>query len=121
MDPFSEDLHRITLYTEQRKPLLEGDLKALAELGLRNLPVRFPGLRILASLVLPDSVEMTLDFQRLDEDVLRVVQSFKSEVRNLAQKKGLAGGSLWQWNYDDSMGQGASQPLPGDPGGPSPG
>ncbi len=50
----------------------------------------------------PNRVEMLLDFQRLDEDVLRVVQSFKSEVRNLARKKGLADDHLWQWNYEDN-------------------
>jgi hypothetical protein len=49
----------------------------------------------------PDRVELLLDFQRIDEDVLRVVQSLKAEVKNLAKKKGFDGNSLWQWQYDD--------------------
>lgn len=53
------------------------------------------------SAVHPDRVELLLDFQRIDEDVLRVVQSLKAEVKNLAKKKGFKDDSLWQWQYDD--------------------
>jgi len=98
---FSEALHKVTLFTTQQKPLLEGDLRTITEYGLKNLPIRFPGLKIVSHDIFPNRVEMTLDFQRLDEDVLRVVQSFKSEVKNLAKKKGFPGESLWQWNYED--------------------
>lgn len=106
---FSEALHQVTLYTAQQKPFLEGDLRNLTRHGLKNLPIRFPGLKIVSHAIYPNRVEMTLDFQRLDEDVLRVVQSFKSEVKNLAKKKGFPGDSLWQWNYEDKWVQ-ANQP-----------
>jgi hypothetical protein len=97
----SDSMHQIILYTAQQKPILEGDLRLFAVQGLRNLAGRFPGLKIVTHALHPNRVEMLLDFQRLDEDVLRVVQSFKSEVKNLAKKKGLAEDSLWQWNYED--------------------
>jgi hypothetical protein len=54
-------------------------------------------------------VELLLDFQRIDEDVLRVVQSFKTEVKNLAKKKGFEGDSFWQWQFDDEW---ISKPAP---------
>ncbi len=101
MTLYSDSLHRVVVYITERKPLLTGELKTLAEQGLRNLPARFPGLKMIGSAIYPDRVELTLDFQRLDEDVLRVIQSFKSEVKNLAKKKGFEGDSLWQWQYDD--------------------
>jgi hypothetical protein len=98
----SDALHHVVLYTTQNQPVLMGELKALTELGVRNLTARFPGLKIIASQVHPDRVEMTLDFNRIDEDILRVVQSLKSEVKNFAKKKGFEGDSLWQWQYDDT-------------------
>ena len=49
----------------------------------------------------PNRVEMTLDFHRLDEDVLRVLQSLKAEVKKLAAKKGFSEGNLWQWSYEE--------------------
>jgi hypothetical protein len=101
MTVHSDSLHRVVIYVTERKPLLEGGLKTLAEYGLRNLPTRFPGLKMIGSAIHPDRVELLLDFQRIDEDVLRVVQSFKAEVKNLAKKKGFEGDSLWQWQYDD--------------------
>ena len=97
----SDSMHQITLYTAQQKPVLEGDLRVFAVQGLRNLAGRFPGLKIVNHALYPNRVEMLLDFQRLDEDVQRVVQSFKSEVKYLAKKKGFGDDSLWQWNYDD--------------------
>jgi len=97
----SDALHQVTLYTTGRRPFLTGELRTLTEHGIRNLPVRYPGLKVLSSAVHPDRVELTLDFQRLDEDLLRVIQSLKSEVKNLGKKKGLGGESLWQWQYDD--------------------
>jgi hypothetical protein len=103
----SDSLHRIVIYITEKKPIIEGDLKALTEVGLRNLPTRFPGLKLVESKICPDRVELLLDFQRLDEDVLRVVQSFKSEVKNLAKKKGFEGDTLWQWQFDDEW---VSQP-----------
>jgi len=96
-----DDLHHLTIYTAQHSPLLTEDLLVYVKQALKNLPARFPGLKILDQAVHPDRVEMTLDFQRLDEDVLRVVQSFKSEVKNLAKNKKFPGDSLWQWNYED--------------------
>jgi hypothetical protein len=103
----SDSLHRIVIYITEKKPIIEGELKALTEVGLRNLPTRFPGLKLVESKIHLDRVELLLDFQRIDEDVLRVVQSFKSEVKNLAKKKGFEGDTLWQWQFDDES---VSQP-----------
>jgi hypothetical protein len=96
-------LHYVALQTVQQRPLLTGDLKPLAEWGIRNLPARFPGLKVVKAAVEPERVQLILDFQRLDEDVLRVLQSFKTEIKNLAKKKGFAEDQLWQWNYEDRL------------------
>jgi hypothetical protein len=101
MTYFSDSLHHLVLYINGRKPLIAGELERLVEQGIRTLPVRYPGLQVIHRAVYPDRVEMLLDFQRLDEDVLRVAQSFKSEVKNLAKKKGFIEEPLWQWNYED--------------------
>jgi hypothetical protein len=101
MTLYSDSLHRVVVYVTERKPLLAGELKTAAEHGIHKLPIRFPGLKLVESTVHPDRVELLLDFQRIDEDVLRVVQSLKSEVKNLAKKCGFEGDSLWQWQYDD--------------------
>jgi hypothetical protein len=99
----SHSLHYVALQTDQRRPLLAGAMKPLAEWGIRNLPARFPGLKVVRAAVEAQGVQMLLDFQRLDEDVLRVLQSFKLEVKNLAKKKGLAEDPFWQWNYEDRL------------------
>jgi hypothetical protein len=101
MSMHSDSLHHVVVYITEKRPLLEGELKTLTEYGLRNLPTRFPGLKLVESTIHLDRVELFLDFQRIDEDVLRVVQSFKAEVKNLAKKKGFEGDSLWQWQFDD--------------------
>lgn len=95
-------LHRIVLHTAGRKPLLAGDLRQRAEWAVRNLPARFPGLRLGPCRVEADGVELILDLGRLDEDVQRVVQSFKAEVKGLAKREGLPDGALWEWAYEDS-------------------
>ncbi len=94
-------LHDVVLYTTHRQPLLEGEARGFAQVALRNLPYRYPGLHIVAHEIHPDRVEMTLDFQHLDEDLRRVVQSFKSEVRTLARKKHPRGDDFWQWTYEE--------------------
>ena len=96
-----DHFHRVVLYTQDHKPLLDGTLKTWVEQGLRHLPHRFPGLKITESRIEPDRVHMTLDFQRIDEDLVRVLQTFKSEVKNIAKKKGFEGDSLWQWQFDE--------------------
>jgi len=73
----------------------------LVEQGLKTLPRRYPGLRVLHHRIEEDRVELTLDLQRLDEDLQRIVQSFKSEVGKLARADGLAGKNLWQWSYEE--------------------
>ncbi len=97
----SDALHRVVLYTAHRQPLLEGETRGYAQVAFRNLPHRYPGLRVVEHEIHPDRVEMTLDFRRLDEDLLRVVQSFKAEVRNLARKKHLNAEGFWQWTYEE--------------------
>jgi hypothetical protein len=104
MEKFPRDpdtLHRVILYTAHRQPLLEGEARGFAQVALKNLPYRYPGLRIVDQEIHPDRVEMTLDFQRLDEDLRRVLQSFKSEVRTLARKKHPSGDDFWQWTYEE--------------------
>jgi hypothetical protein len=97
----SESSHHILIHVFHHQPLLEGNLVVFAVQALRNLPKRYPGLKILQQTLYPDRVELILDFQRLDEDLSRVVQSFKSEVKNLARKKGFEGEALWQWDYEE--------------------
>lgn len=101
MTAHSESIHQVILYTSERKPLLEGSLLSIVEQGFKNLPRRFPGLKILGHSIHPDRVEMSLDLQRLDEDLPRILQSFKSEVKNLAKKDGFASHNLWQWTYEE--------------------
>ncbi len=93
--------HKITFFTLDREPLLQGNLRTFVVQGLRNLTARYPGLRILDSSIHPDRVEITLDLQRLDEDIPRIVQSLKGEVKTLAQKEGFSRDSLWEWKYED--------------------
>ncbi len=93
--------HHVVLYTVHRQPLLEGEIRGFAQVALKNLSHRYPGLRVVEHEIYPDRVEMTLDFQHLDEDLLRVVQSFKAEVRNLARKKHLNAEDFWQWTYEE--------------------
>ncbi len=101
MNSFSDSLYEITLYTTERKPLLEGNLRRMVEQGLRSLPGRYPGLKIPRHTIHPDRVEMVLDLNRLDEDLARILQSFKSEVKGLAQKEGHTLHTLWQWAYEE--------------------
>jgi len=98
---FSDSLHHITLHTTEGKPLLEGDLPRMIEQCFKSLPGRYPGLKVVRHAVYPNRVEMVLDLQRLDEDLLRIIQSFKSEVKGLAKKDGYSLHSLWQWSYDE--------------------
>ncbi len=100
MSTTSDSKYQVTLYTAKREPLLAGALQGLGELGLERLSRRFPGLKIPRHAFYPDRVELLLDFGRLDEDLPRVVQFFKFEVKNEAKKRGFQGDSLWQWNYD---------------------
>jgi hypothetical protein len=101
MEYHSDSMVKATLHTSQKKPLLVGDILHLVQQGILNLERRFPGLKVVASTVSPERVELVLDFKRLDDDLLRVLQSFKSEVKNLGKKKGLKEDQLWQWQYDE--------------------
>lgn len=101
MNPSLNSPAQVTLYTLGQKPLLEGKLRPIIEQGLRTLPKRYPGLNVLSHSVYPDRVELVLDLRRLDEDLSRIVQSFKSEVKDLAKKAGFTQHSLWQWSYEE--------------------
>ncbi len=101
MNIFSDSLHHVTLYTTERKPLLEGNLRGMVEQSFRSLPGRYPGLKLVRQEIHPDRVEMWLDLHRLDEDLPRILQSFKSEVKGLAKKEGFSLHSLWQWSYEE--------------------
>jgi REP element-mobilizing transposase RayT len=93
--------HHLVLFTAGKKPLLTGNLRAMVEQGFKTLPRRFPGLKVLEQAIHPDRVEMVLDLHRLDEDLARIVQSFKSEVKNLAKKEGFTQHDLWQWTHEE--------------------
>lgn len=101
MDYHSDSMVKATLHTSKNRPLLTGEILPLVQQGIRNLERRFPGLKVVVSAVTPEKVEIALDFQRLDEDLLRVLQSFKSEVKNLGKKKGIKEDPLWQWQYEE--------------------
>jgi len=97
----SDSLHYAKLTLGPQAPELTGEAAHLAGWALKNLEGRFPGLKVVRSLVGAREVRLLLDFNRLDEDLLRVLQSYKSEVRNLLKKKGFSGEHLWQWNYEE--------------------
>lgn len=101
MNIFSDSLYYVTLHTTEHKPLLEGNLRHIVEQAFKNLPGRYPGLKLVRHQAYPNRVEMLLDLHRLDEDLLRIVQSFKSEVKGLAKKEGYSHQALWQWSYEE--------------------
>jgi hypothetical protein len=80
---------------------LEGELRRKVEQCFKSLPGRYPGLKVINQAVYPNRVEMILDLHRLDEDLARIIQSFKSEVKGLAKKDGFPHHDLWQWTYDE--------------------
>lgn len=101
MSHYSGNLYHIILHTTERKPLLEGNLRRMVEQSFKSLPGRYPGLKLIRHWVYPNRVEMLLDLHRLDEDLLRIIQSFKSEVKGLAKKEGPSLHTLWQWSYEE--------------------
>ncbi len=101
VDYHSDSMAKAILHTSQKKPLLTSEILPLVQQGIRNLERRFPGLKVVASVVTSEKVELVLDFKRLDDDLLRVLQSFKSEVKTLGKKKGLKEDSFWQWQYEE--------------------
>lgn len=96
-----EGHYRLEIYTLGQKPLLKDEFLPLVEQGFKNLPKRFPGLKVVSHAVHSDRVEMVLDLHRLDEDLSRIVQSFKSEVKGLARRAGFTEHNLWQWSYEE--------------------
>lgn len=101
MTDLTDRLYNIILYTMDQKPLLEGNLRQVVKQGFKTLTGRYPGLKLLHYAVHSNRVEMTLDLNRLDEDLPRIIQSFKSEVKGLARKNGFEFSSLWQRAYDE--------------------
>lgn len=93
--------HHVILFTTKQEPLIQGELHRLVEHALKALPARYPGLKIARQFIHSDRVEIELDLSRLDEDVHRIVQSFKSEVKALARRKNLPHENLWQWGYQE--------------------
>lgn len=94
-------LHYVSLTTVDRRPLLAGEILHIAEHALESLPRRFPGLKVAGKRLNPDSLLLLLDFSRCDEDVTRVVQSYKTEVRKLASHAGFEGQHFWQREYEE--------------------
>lgn len=75
-----------------------GGVQAL-EQALRSLPGRYPGLKVVGSEVRADGMDLVLDLGRLDEDLQRVVQSFKNEAKKLSKPQG--DGVLWRWGFEE--------------------
>jgi hypothetical protein len=94
-------VHSLVIYTLGRKPLLSESLAAQAERSFKFLAGRFPGLKILSHTVLPDRVEMVLDLHRLDEDLVRIVQTLKADIKALARKDGYPEDYFWQWGFEE--------------------
>lgn len=97
----SESIHTLIIYTDNKRPLLEGPLKPLVERALLNIKAHHPGIQILQYAVCPNRVEMTLDLQRLDEDLARIVQLFKAEAKSQAKTTGFAEENFWQWGFEE--------------------
>jgi len=56
-------------------------------------------LKVVGSEVRVDGMDLILDLGRLDEDLLRIVQSFKNEVKKLAEPR--KDGALWRWGFEE--------------------
>jgi hypothetical protein len=97
----SYSVHSLAIYTLGRKPLLNESLAAKAERSFKFLTGRFLGLKILSHAVHPDRVELVLDLHRLDEDLVRIVQTLKAEIKALARKDGYREDYVWQWGFEE--------------------
>lgn len=97
----SESTHTLVLHTALNEPLLKGTAAALAEHCVRNLPKKYPGLKLIGFTIEPHRLEIVLDLQRLDEDLVRIERSFKSEMKVLLRRKGLGSKNFWQWGFED--------------------
>lgn len=94
-----EGVHRVRISALEGVSLLApGGVEAL-EQALRSLPRRYPGLKVVRSEVRTDGMDLTLDLGRLDEDLQRVVQSFKNEAKKLAKPR--KEGALWRWGFEE--------------------
>lgn len=91
----------LTMETDGGRPLLGGSLARKAvEDALTALPRLYPGLRIRGSRVTDSSVELLLDLGRSDEDIYRIVQSFKREVKARLKTQE----TLWTWEFSEVQG-----------------
>ena len=97
-DPCS--VHSVVFRTAEGASLA-GDILRVARYALSSLERRYPGLKVAGSSFTPDALSLLLDFSRCDEDVSRVVQSYKTEVRKLAAREGFQGGHFWQREYSE--------------------
>lgn len=80
---------------------LAGDFLHVAKHALDSLERRYPGLKVIASSFESDSASLLLDFSRCDEDLGRVIQSYKNEVRKLAMPLGFSGRHFWHREYEE--------------------
>ena len=97
----SDDLHQVTLCLASEEAVQGSHLRDFVPLALKNLKGRYPGLKIPQHQIHADRIEILFDLHRLDEDLPRMVQSFKSEVKNLARKNGFSHPIFWRWTYDE--------------------
>jgi hypothetical protein len=98
-----DSIHSLVIYTLGKKPLLGESLAPQAERSFKFLTGRFPGLKILSHAVHPDRVEMVLDLHRLDEDLVRIVQTLKTEIKAQARKDGYSEDYFWQWGFEEKQ------------------
>lgn len=96
-------LHHVVLNTAGKAPLLTGKCLHIAEHAVETLQRRFPGLKVARKAFRPDTVLFLLDFSRCDEDIGRVVQSYKTEVRKLSSQVGFKGEHFWQREHDEKV------------------
>jgi hypothetical protein len=94
-----EGVHRVLLRTLEGDSLAGKDEREALEQALRALSARYPGLRVAGCRVLSEGVELTLDLGRLDEDLQRIAQSFKNEVKKLAPPR--QDGAFWRWGFEE--------------------
>jgi len=87
--------------TDGGRPLLGVPLARKAvEDALTALPRLYPGLKIRESRATDSSVELLLDLGRSDEDIYRIVQSFKREVKARLKTQE----TLWTWEFTEVQG-----------------
>ena len=94
-----EGVHHVRIWALEGVSLLAPGGRESLEQALRSLPARYPGLRVLGSSIRTEGMDLTLDLGRSDEDLQRIVQSFKNEAKKLVKPR--QEGGLWRWGFEE--------------------